>query len=287
MRGVILGLIVTVPSMAAGQEPGPSAKEQYEALAAQYKAAMDTWERQFDAFGDRNAPEAPKEARYRDWPGWIFAPQFVQVAEFHPKEPAAMDALLKVVDEIGRSVGTSDILLLPHYTRALQLLLRDHLDDDRLKEFCRCAARYSSPEGEAFLRAVLEKSRNREVRGAACLGLARNLTTRAEIAEKPWFDDKDRMKDPFARFIVSRHDPAYFRYIRESKPREANAEALKLYERAVKDYGDVIYWQDPAHPERRRSVGELTRPELIRLRAKVGEPAPKEGETKGAKPPSG
>jgi hypothetical protein len=286
MCGVIMGMMVLALRLAAGQEPGPSAKEQYEALAALYKAAMDTWERHFNDFGDRNAPEALKEARYRDWPGWVFAPQFVQVAEFHPKEPAAMDALLKVVDEIGRSVGTSDIRLLPHYERALQLLLRDHLDDDRLKEFCRSAARYSSPASEAFLRAVLEKSRNGDVRGVACLGLARNLTTKAEVAKKPWFEDKENMKDPFAQFMVSRYDPAYFRYVRESKPREANAEALKLYERAVKDYGDVVYRQDPAHPERRWSVGELARPELIRLRAEAGEPVPKEGETKGAKPPS-
>ncbi len=286
MRGVILGLIVVVPSMAAGQEPGRTAREQYEGLAAEFKAAMDTWEKRFNLVADRNAPEAYKEARYRDWPGWAFAPRFVQVAEFHPQEPAAMDALLKVVAELGNSVGANDILIAPHFGRAIELLIRDHLDDDRLKEACKEVAHRLSPAVEAFLRMATDKGRNRDVRGAACLGLARHLATKAEVAEKPWFEDKEKMKDPFARFIVSRCDPGYFRYVRESKAREAYAEALKLFERASKDYGDVVYWQDPNDPARRSSIGEVARLEVVSLRAKIGEPAPKKGETEGAKPPS-
>ncbi len=286
MRGAILGMIVLVPSMAAGQEAGRTAKQQYEALAAEFKAASDAWGKQFDLAGERNSPEAAKEARYRDWPGWAFAPRFIELAEFHPREPAAMDALLRVVDEIGRAVGQGDILLVPHFHRALELALRDHLDDDRMKEFCGAAARYLSPAAEPFLRTVLEKSRNRDVRGAACLGLARYLTTKAAVAGKPWFDDKEKNKDPFAQFIISRYDPSYARYVRESKPRESYAEAIRLFERAMKDYGDAIYWQDPNDPARHRSVGEVARPALTELRARLGQLDQKEGAPGGAKPAS-
>jgi hypothetical protein len=271
MRGLMLGMIVLMPSMAAGQEAGQTAREQHEALAAEFKAAMEVWEKQFDVACDRNAPEAAKEARYRDWPGWAFAPRFVQVAEFHPKEEASMDALFKVV-ELSRSVGENDILFLPEYQRVLELLVRDHLDHDRLKEFCRKVAQGLSPSAETFLRTAMEKSGNRGVRGAACLGLAQYLTTKAQVAEKPWFEKKDL--DPFSRFIMSRWDPGFFRYIRESRPREAYPEAVRLFERALKDYGDVTYWQDPDDPGRRRSVGEVARPALTELRAKVGETAP-------------
>jgi hypothetical protein len=274
MRGVILGMIALVPSLSAGQEPGRTAKEEYEALAAEFKAAMDGWQRGFNLEDDRNAPEVYKEARYGDWPGWAFASRFVRLAELHPREPAAMDALSQVVAELGNSVGENDILMAPHYERALELLVRDHLDDGRLKDLCKHVARRLSPPAETFLRTVVEKSRSREARGVACLGLARYLTTKAEVAAKPWFEDEERLKDPFARFVMSRHDPGFFRYVRDSRPRESNAEALRVYELALKDYADVIYWQDPNDPGRRRSIGETVRPELTRLRAEVGEPAP-------------
>ncbi len=193
-----------------------------------------------------------------------------------------MDALLKVVDELGISVGETDILLAPHYGRALELMLRDHLDDARLKQACKAVAYRQSPAAESFLRMALEKGRSREARGMACLGLARYLANKAEVAEKPWFDKKDL--DPFGRFIVSRLDSNYFRYIRESRPREAYAEAARLCERALKDYGDVIYWQSPDDPARRLSVGDVARPKLAELRAKLGEGAPKDEKAGAAKP---
>jgi thiol-disulfide isomerase/thioredoxin len=285
MRGLILGMMVLVPSMAAGQEAGRTAGEQYEALAAQFKAAMQAWEKQFNLAGDRNAPEAAKEARYRDWPGWAFAPRFVELAEFHPRDEKAVDALYQVVVDIARSVGERDILLVPHYERAVALLIRDHLDDDRLKEIFRRVARGHSPATETLLRTAMEKSRDRDVRGVACVCLAEYLLLKAEIAEKPWFEDKEKMKDPFSAFIVSRSDPGYFRYVRESSPRQAYAESWRLFERASKDYGDVIFWQDPNDPGQRRITGEIARRLLKEFSAKVGVPAPEiEGEDLDGKP---
>jgi hypothetical protein len=284
MRGVIAGMIVLVPWLAAGQEPGRTAREEYEALVSAFKAAMDGWQQQYNLVDDRDAPEAYKEARYRDWPGWAFAPQFVQFAEAHPGEPAAMHALLKVIGELGNSVGETDVLLAPHYVRALELLVRDHLDDARMKDACKSVAYRQSPAAESFLRTALEKARSREARGMACLVLARYLATRAETAEKPWFDRKDL--DPFSRFIVSRTDPTYFRYVRESRPKEAYAEALRLFERALKDYGDMIYWQSPDDPARRLTVNDVARPKLVELRAKLGEAAPKDEKAGAAKPAS-
>ncbi len=59
MRGLILVMVVLMPTMAAGQEAGGAPGKQYEALAAQLKAAMEVWSKQFDAFGNLNSPEAP------------------------------------------------------------------------------------------------------------------------------------------------------------------------------------------------------------------------------------
>lgn len=266
MRGVIVGLVVLIPSIVRGQEADRPARAQYEDLALTFKAAMDGWSKQFNLEDDRNAPEGYKEARYRDWPGWAFAPPFLRLAELHPKEPAAIDALKQVVIEMGNSVGENDVLLAPQYARALELLVRDHLDDDRLGEFCKSVGHRLSAPSEAFLRAA-EKSRNREVRGQACLGLARCLAARAEVAAKPWFEDKEQLEEPFARFLMARLDPGYFRYLRETRPRESRAEARALYERAIKDYADVTYWQAPNDAARRVSVGEIARSRLAELRA--------------------
>lgn len=285
MRGVIVGMVVLVPSIVMGQEADRPASEQYEALALAYKAAMDGWDKRFDIVADAKAPEAYKEARYRDWPGWAFAPRFLRLAELHPKDPAAMDALNRVVSEMANSVGENDILLAPHFDRALELLVRDHLDDDRLGELCKNVGRRLSASSEAFLRTVLEKSRSRVARGQACLGLARLLAGRAEVAAKPWFEDKEQLKDPFNRFLIARWDPGFFRYVRETRRPEANAEAIKLFEKAIKDYGDVRYWQDPDDPARRTSVGEFARELLNELRAKAGEGQPgADGEPAGRPP---
>jgi hypothetical protein len=277
MRGVIVAMAVLVPSMGAGQDAGRPAKEDFEAVAAQYKAAMDGWAKLFDSAGQINSPEAAKEARYLGWPGWAFAPRFVELAEVHPGETSAFDALSRVL-ELGLAVSENDLQLAPHYRRAVALLIRDHLDDARLKEVCRNVAKRQSPAAETLLRAAAEQSRNRDVRGAACLGLAQYLAAKAEMAEKPWFENREKVKDPFAKFIVARFDPAYFLYLRGTDPREANAESAKLFEQALKDYADVIYWQDPARPAFRRTVGEIARAALNQRRPADGKVTPKAGE---------
>ncbi len=196
-----------------------------------------------------------------------------------------MNALSQVVVELGRSVGENDVMLAPHYDRAVALLIRDHLDDERLKEICRRVAKGLSPSAETLLRTAMEKSRNRDVRGVACLGLAEYLLTKAEVAKDPWFQDKEKMKDPFAAFIVARLEPDYFLYLRGSRPPEAYAESRRLFERALKDYSDVVFWQAPTDPARRTMIGEITRRMLNEFPTKVGAPAPEiEGEDLDGKP---
>ena len=132
----------------------------------------------------------------------------------------------------------------------------------------------------------MEKSRNRDVRGVACLGLAEYLAIKAEIAEKPWFDDKEQMKDPFARSSSRGSDPAYFRYVRESRPREACAESWRLLERAVEGLWRRGLLAGPERPRQRRAtIGEIARRLMSHFPAKVGAPAPEiDGEDLDGKP---
>src|SRR5262249_14416819 len=148
-------------------------RAQYEALIKDYEAKLSAWE------GRYNAPAAGQKevdwvARYRDWPGWEFAPRVLAVAEAGPKDPAPVDALLWVVGLRDR-VGTHDREIRPHYERAL-VLLRDHLQDPRIdRETYRLIGQGLSTGSEEFLRIAAEKGRDRDARGRARLALAECL----------------------------------------------------------------------------------------------------------------
>jgi hypothetical protein len=58
--------------------------------------------------------------------------------------------------------------------RAFVILTRDHIDSAKLGQVCQSLV-YGGKENEAFLRALLEKSPRQDVRGQACLALARHL----------------------------------------------------------------------------------------------------------------
>ena len=115
------------------------------------------------------------EAWYRASPLWSFVPRFIKLAETNADDPAAIDALLWVTDlAVQRVVIVQE--LLPLYGRAVELLLEhDRIDDPRVGQACLRGLRYDSPPSEQFLRIVMDKSRNREVRGRACVALARLL----------------------------------------------------------------------------------------------------------------
>jgi hypothetical protein len=167
MRSVILGLIVLVPSLAAGQESKQTPRQRYEALVDEYESAIDAFSKAYNADTGRVDPVK----RHQNWPGWSFAPRFLKLATDHPEDPAAVDALLWV-GRLGEAVNENNPSLLPLYGRALDILARDHLKDRRVQELCLESVGHDlSVPAERFLRTVLTLGPTREARGYACLGL--------------------------------------------------------------------------------------------------------------------
>jgi thiol-disulfide isomerase/thioredoxin len=246
-------------------------------LLKEYQAADDAWNKRYTA-GVDNAALVDWEGQYRDWPGWAFAPRFLELAEASPDDPVALDALVWVVNR-SLNVGVGDRELYLHHRRAVELLARgDRFDDRRLREAYRFALAYASPHTEQFLLAALEKGRDRGVRGLACLGLARLLVSKREIALSPWFADEART--PFQAYMAARLAPEFLRYFREADPKGVTDEAKRLFERAATEYGDLVY-----RPGARRDGGDLTVAEAARsdlhelLDLAVGREAPEiEGE---------
>ena len=258
MRGILLGLALTalVPLPGRAEEvdrPAETSAEQFAALQRSHDEAEKAWAERF-----QEKPETDEQAaRYRDWPGWSFAPRYLALAEDHPEDPVAFEALARII-RFGDNVSELDRALLPIYERATAQLLRDHLDDNRLKGICKTMNGGFSPPREAFLRTALERSRDREVRAWACLALASGLESKRDAAIQPvGRGDSGRF---YREVIKPRVDPAWLDQLRSADSGALLEESKRLYERVMGEFGDL-----PIDYGRIKSLGEFAKFSLNKL----------------------
>src|SRR5262249_30230451 len=164
MNGLVGPILILVLAPSAADKdkedkPATPAK-QYQALVKEYDDAMT----------------AGSGARL----GKVAA-RVLGLAEKHPKDPVAVDALIRVVTIHNGSAypaGKDSV-----GGKALAQLLRDHLGSDKMGEVCRRISYGFRREYETFLRTVLEKNRHKEVRALARLSLAMFLDNRMQRVE--------------------------------------------------------------------------------------------------------
>lgn len=189
----------------------------------------------------------------------------LDLVEKNPKDPIALDALVQVVNQeywlenysLHRGFGKDD-----PQAKAIELMLRDYLQSDKLGAACRLVQFCFRRECETFLRTVLEKSPQREMQGTACLRLAQFLINRREKI--------DLLKDQPE--LTSRYEALYGKDYIDRLRRQDRAEVIKeaetLYARADKEFGDlkVLY---------AGTVSEQVKTELFEIRnLAVGKTAP-------------
>ena len=105
-----------------------------------------------------------------------FAKRFLTLAEMHPHDPAAVDALLWVVDNVRGRADTD---------RAVRLLSKQHIKSSKLgAAACARVANARSVVAESFLRTLVEKSPHQSTRAQACYYLALLLDREATILEQ-------------------------------------------------------------------------------------------------------
>jgi hypothetical protein len=181
--------------------------------------------------------------------------KMLELAEKNPREQFTLDALTHVVtQEYWLNTHTSH----PGWgqespqAKAIALLLRDHLQSDRLGETCKRAGFGFRQECETFLRTVLSNSPHREVRGQACLRLAQFLAGRV--------DKLDSMKEQpvMARRYESLFGKEYLEALQRQDHAKVMKEAEALYERAAQSYGDVKLPYD-------ETVGEVAQRDLFEI----------------------
>jgi hypothetical protein len=148
-------------------EAPKSPAEQYQALVKEFQGAQQEFFKEYQAAKTQEERQKLYQEKYPRPDK--FADRFLKLAEDHPKDPAAVDALVWVCTNApGGTAGQN----------ALETLLKDHLQSDKLAAVC--PRLIYAPDGEKTLRTLLEKSPHRDVQGSACFSLGQLLKGRAD-----------------------------------------------------------------------------------------------------------
>ena len=191
--------------------------------------------------------------------------QVLELTRAHPQDPFVLDALTDVISlEYWINAYTSHAGWGEESPQAaaIAILLREHLNSDKLGAACKRAQFGFRQECEDFLRSVVEKSPHRDVRGLACLRLAEFLAIRHEtlalLEDQP--DLASRYELVFGK--------EYMRRLRAQDRAKAMQEVEALYERAGEQFGDVT------NPDS-GTVGERVKTVLYEIRQlAIGREAP-------------
>jgi hypothetical protein len=250
-----IAAIGVAQSVVTAQDKPATLAEQYQVLSKEFSAASSSFwpstndqQRQIAILRVEKLPE-----------------KLLELAQSNPKDPIALDALIQVVSvEYWLNTHTSH----PGWgknspqAKAITLMLRDHLESDKLDEACRRVQYGFRQECEIFLHTVLEKSPHRQVQGTACLRLAQFLGNR--------LDKLDLLADQpeLAKRYETLYGSDYLQALRLQDRGKVLGEAEGLYEQAIEKYADVKLPYDI-------TVGEQARTELFEIRhLAVGKEAP-------------
>jgi tetratricopeptide (TPR) repeat protein len=197
-----LALLLLWPAIRAGDDPKdkpPTPAEQYEALVKEYQQAQQDYMKEMRAAKTAEERQKIVQEKFPKFDG------FLELAKKAPKDPAALDALIWIVQMGPASKEASE---------ATDILIKDHVQSPKMAQVCLSPGmRYGrTPASEKLLRAVLENNPDPEAKGLACYVLAFRQESQAQIAENQK---------------------------QAEKAAELHKEADKLYERLAKDFSTV------------------------------------------------
>ena len=210
-------------------------KEQFAAIWAEWAAAEKA------AVDARKTAPTPAEkqaafARLKPDAG-LFCRRFVTLAETHPDDPTARDALLWII----MRETTPGMLSRPFSLgidpsselvgRAVNLLIEYHSNDLQVARTTLCLQNHASLNRDRLFRSLYDKARDRAVTGTAALALAQYLDLEANWVAaiqrtkrtNPHLTEEDQKR-------LIDYDAAAMK-----------AESEQLLERVIAEYGDVAY----------------------------------------------
>src|SRR5262249_45776949 len=162
----ILALLLGTLATAVESKPATPA-EQYQALLKEYQAMPEDLEKA------KTAEERQKVVARLS----TISQRFLALAEKHPKDPVAVDALIQTIAVVNSTAFPAGGKDTPG-NRAMTILLRDHVKSDKLGRVCQQVVYGFHKSHETFLQEVLGKNPHKEVQALACLSLAQYLHDR-------------------------------------------------------------------------------------------------------------
>ena len=251
MRSVVIGLFVVTALGPAEETP----RKEYEALVREFDAALKS---SIEAYSKAATEDDRTRVSLMRPQPHEFAPRFFVLAEKHPQDPVALDALTWIASRC--VFGTQA-------ERVLAMIARDHGRSERLKDFCGECSRYGEPfpAYENMLRSILKDNPHREVKGAATLALADYLKMAEEKTESRQV--KIALGGGMA---LSGDQTKNMQTMRERGLDAVAEEAAALFQKVIDHYADLRI--ESNYPQ---NAGELAKGELFVLRnLSIGKNAP-------------
>jgi hypothetical protein len=253
---LLVGLLLLTAQLAADKPTLPG--QQLEALKKEVKTARVEFSQAYKMAKTDQERQKLRDKKNKEFKAC--ARRALELAQKHPKDPAAVDALSWIIaGGLGWGGDGAEI------ETAYDLLRKDYVTSDRLEHACSVALAYQSvsTKPERLLRDVIEKNPHHAMQAWARFSLARVLRQKASMSKM--------VRDQQQRLPRSADAD-------DSKPNKGNdpdklsKEAEDLLKSVVSKYGDVK--SSPG------TLGELAKAMLFEMRyLVVGKVAPEiEGE---------
>jgi thiol-disulfide isomerase/thioredoxin len=225
LRTALVLLLLAGTALHAGAKDA-SPGEQLRDLQNEYDIAFRLY---LKSRQDAATPEE-KDKLYQQWRPQFedFCRQFLAIAEKDPKDPAAVDALVWVVQNAAGAPPDRD----HSRDRAIDLLVRDDVKSEALAPLVPRLGWEIDRGTEKLLAALIKDNPHRQIQGQAVLSLGESrrqmLRARERIKQDP--DQRKEYEQTLGKDAVddllARND------------KDLTKETVKLFERVVKEYGD-------------------------------------------------
>ncbi len=218
--------------------PRPDLAAEVQRARAEWEASLAAYETRLErAKGEAEQEEVGKSSTVDLLP---FAGRFLMLAESDVKSPAARDALLWFPEQVW--VGDGFPGWGPMLDRAIDLLADHHYDSPAVAIRGLSMKNQPGPHRERFVRKVYDGARDRKAKGYATLALAeyRERVATESVGRKmegrPHYFDADKQIRYFAPEVEAAIRAKY-----ERDPIPLRLAVARLYEEAIRDYGDIAY----------------------------------------------
>jgi AhpC/TSA family len=204
MHRILIGalpLLLLLPA-ALGQEAAKKTDkpDKKQTPAEEYRSLRKEFEDKRQAVlkvsQEAKTPEEKTKA-FEKWPKpQDYVGRALNAAQKAPKEPFAVDALLWVA-QLGQGS--------PAGNKALDMLVKDHIQSERLVEVCDVLSYSREVAAGKYLETIMEKTPHREAKGRACYALAHHLNGMADGRQGKKADEERKKAEQLLEEVVEKY----------------------------------------------------------------------------------